>query len=92
MRPFIALPTEEEDFMGSLGRTRIFVPGEWDDYIWLYTRDTPEEDLPDPEEEQYQCPLCERFSPTVRGLTVHLSRSHGVKSERADYFASRKES
>lgn len=43
--PHIAFPCEEDDFMGSLGRTRRHVPNEWDDYIFLYTIDLPE-DLP----------------------------------------------
>lgn len=41
--PHIASPCEEDDFLGSLGRTRTYVPNEWDDYIFLYTIDCPED-------------------------------------------------
>lgn len=86
---------DEHDFMGSLGRTRRCVPGEWDDYIFLYS-DTEAlvlsildaDTQPDP---TFDCPVCEFKSLDFRGLTVHLSRRHNIRSDRADYFASRKE-
>lgn len=89
------IPDDEVDFMSSLGRTRHVVPGEWDDYVILYS-DTEalvisvlEADLePDP---VFDCPVCEFKSRDFRGMSVHLSRTHGIRSERADYFASRKE-
>ena len=71
---------------------------EWDDYVMLYGYSTDESDLATegyrlaPEPEQYRCTLCPHTSPTMRGLTVHLSRRHGVRSARADYFDSRKDS
>lgn len=83
----------DDDFMESLGRTRRPVPDEWDDYVVLYADirvaflmgDLPAEK----EEPVHACPVCEYVSPTLRGLTVHLSRTHDIKSARADYFASR---
>jgi hypothetical protein len=101
MRPYINHPdpSDESDFMSTLGRTRRPVHGEWDDYISLYDDigdsliQAIEADLlePDPEQTAYLCSECESLSPTFRGLKVHLSRAHGIKSARADYFSTRKE-
>lgn len=67
---------------------------EWDDYIFLYSdrEDLREQGIPEVEPEVYICSICHHNSPTMRGLTVHLSRKHGIKSKRADYYAGRNSS
>ena len=99
-RTHLGLPDlgdEDTDFLSTLGRTRRPVADEWDDYTVLYADigtaliQAIEDDLLEPDPEPLVCPLCEYHSPTFRGLTVHLSRTHDIKSARADYFASRKE-
>ena len=70
---------------------------EWDDYVVLYGFSTDDSDITHEayrlhaEPEEHRCTLCGHTSPTARGLSVHLSRRHDIRSARADYFASRKE-
>ena len=98
MKPFLDHSAEHMDECGDSPHSiwpttsrRRHPEDEWDDYIFLYSDrlELQEQGVPEMPPEIYYCSLCKHRSPTARGLSVHLSRSHDIKSKRADYYAGR---